>query len=203
MKPTVSATDLLYDASLVSPEVTASRQVWGRNELSLGLQTSHRKLVRAIAAAKLLREEILLRAEGVLQSAEAHYATGDINLAELLPVRRDWTRVRLDYLEDLYLAQRTGHVWRMQVSSDACSPLRHKGVRNHDVPMALASHLFSGAGAGELRATQCRRGVQPSWYRCPTPCDDCLPGRQSAGVGASQYRSRHCRPGSAQQDPPG
>ena len=102
MKPTVSAADLLYDASLASPEVTASRQVWICHELSLGLQTSHSKLVSAIAAVKLLREEILLRAERVLQSAEARYATGDINLAELLPVRRDWTRVRLDYLEDLY-----------------------------------------------------------------------------------------------------
>lgn len=73
-----------------------------RNELSLGLRTSHRKLVRAIATARLLREEILPRAERVLQSAEARYATGDTNLYELLPVRRDWTRVRLDYLEALY-----------------------------------------------------------------------------------------------------
>lgn len=88
-----------------------------RNELSFGLQTSHNKLVRAIAAAKLLREEILPRAARVLQSAEARYTTGDINLAELLPVRRDWTRVRLDYLEALHevmqaWAELSPYVWQ-------------------------------------------------------------------------------------------
>jgi outer membrane protein, heavy metal efflux system len=60
-----------------------------RNELTLELQTSYRTLARAIAAAQLLREEILPRAEGVLRSAETRYANGDISLAELLPIRRD------------------------------------------------------------------------------------------------------------------
>jgi len=72
-----------------------------RNELTLELQTSYRTLARAIAAAQLLREEILSRAESVLRSTETRYASGDISLAELLPIRRDWTRARLDYLEDL------------------------------------------------------------------------------------------------------
>jgi outer membrane protein, heavy metal efflux system len=72
-----------------------------RNELTLELQTSYRTLARAIAAAQLLREEILPRAESVLRSAETRYANGDISLAELLPIRRDWTRARLDYLEAL------------------------------------------------------------------------------------------------------
>jgi outer membrane protein TolC len=39
--------------------------------------------------------------ELVLHAAEARYRAGDIGLSELLPVRRDWTRVRLDYLEAL------------------------------------------------------------------------------------------------------
>jgi outer membrane protein, heavy metal efflux system len=72
-----------------------------RNELARELQTSYRTLATAIAAAKLLREEILPRAESVLRSAETRYASGDISLAELLPIRRDWTRVRLDYLDAL------------------------------------------------------------------------------------------------------
>jgi len=72
-----------------------------RNELGRELLASHRTLARAVTAAKLLREEILPRAGSVLQGAETRYRNGDISLAELLPVRRDWTRARLDYLEAL------------------------------------------------------------------------------------------------------
>jgi outer membrane protein, heavy metal efflux system len=72
-----------------------------RNELELELRTSYRTLARAIGAAQLLRDEILPRAESILQSAETRYASGDISLAELLPIRGDWTRARLDYLEAL------------------------------------------------------------------------------------------------------
>jgi outer membrane protein TolC len=36
-----------------------------------------------------------------LSSAETRYASGDISLAELLSIRRDWTRVRLEYLDAL------------------------------------------------------------------------------------------------------
>jgi cobalt-zinc-cadmium efflux system outer membrane protein len=72
-----------------------------RNELGRELQASYRKLARAVASAKLLREDILPRAESVLQGAETRYRNGDISLAELLPIRRDWTRARLDYLEAL------------------------------------------------------------------------------------------------------
>ena len=73
-----------------------------RNEQSLRLQAAHRKIARAIAAATVLREEILPRAERVLQGAEARYRAGDMSLTELVPLRRDWTRVRLDYLEALH-----------------------------------------------------------------------------------------------------
>jgi outer membrane protein, heavy metal efflux system len=72
-----------------------------RNELGRELQASHRTLARAVASAKLLREDILPRAESVLQGAETRYRNGDISIAELLPIRRDWTRTRLDYLEAL------------------------------------------------------------------------------------------------------
>jgi outer membrane protein TolC len=58
--------------------------------------------VRAIATATVLREEMLPRAERVLQGAEARYRAGDMSLTELLPLRRDWIRVRLDYLEALH-----------------------------------------------------------------------------------------------------
>jgi cobalt-zinc-cadmium efflux system outer membrane protein len=72
-----------------------------RNALALELQTAYRTLASAIAAATLLREEILPRAESVLSSAETRYASGDISLAELLPIRRDWTRVRIEYVDAL------------------------------------------------------------------------------------------------------
>ena len=72
-----------------------------RHELTLDLQASHRKLTSAMASATLLRKEILPRAERVLESAEARYRSGDMSLAELLPIRRDWTRARLDHLEAL------------------------------------------------------------------------------------------------------
>ena len=73
-----------------------------RNEQSLRLQTAHRKLARAVAAATLLRREMLPRAERVLQSAEARYRAGDMSLTELVPLRREWTRVRVEYLDALH-----------------------------------------------------------------------------------------------------
>jgi cobalt-zinc-cadmium efflux system outer membrane protein len=88
-----------------------------RNELSHRVQTAHRKLARAIAAVTLLREEILPRAESILQGAETRYRAGDMSLSELLPVRRDWIRIRLDYLETLHdvmqaWAELSPYVWQ-------------------------------------------------------------------------------------------
>jgi outer membrane protein, heavy metal efflux system len=87
-----------------------------RNEIAFSVQTAHRKLERAIAASMRLREEILPRANSVLQGAEARYRAGDMSLTELLPVRRDWTRVRLDYLDALHevmqaWAELSPYVW--------------------------------------------------------------------------------------------
>lgn len=72
------------------------------NDLSRELRTSHSTLARAMATVTLLRDEILPRTHRILQHAEARYATGDSSLSELLPIRRDWARVRLDYLDALY-----------------------------------------------------------------------------------------------------
>ena len=54
-----------------------------------------------LANSGTLKTEILSRAETVLKGAEARYAAGDISLAEILPVRRDWAAVQLSYLESL------------------------------------------------------------------------------------------------------
>jgi cobalt-zinc-cadmium efflux system outer membrane protein len=88
-----------------------------RNELLLNIQTAHSKLARAIAAATLLREEIVPRAESVLQGADIRYRAGDMSLSELLPIRRDWIRVRLDALEALHdvmqaWAELSPYVWQ-------------------------------------------------------------------------------------------
>ena len=72
-----------------------------QNELTTRLRESHLQLTAALAGSRTLKTEILPRAETVVKGAEARYAAGDISLAELLPVRRDWAAVRLSYLESL------------------------------------------------------------------------------------------------------
>jgi outer membrane protein, heavy metal efflux system len=72
-----------------------------RNELMLRARQSHAQLTASLAGSRTFKEEILPRAETILESAEARYAQGDLSLAELLPVRRDWAAVQLDYLESL------------------------------------------------------------------------------------------------------
>ncbi len=80
---------------------TEARARSTRHQLTRDLQAFYGKLSRAVASAKLLREEILPRAESVLQGAETRYTTGDISLAELVTLRRDWTEARLDHLDAL------------------------------------------------------------------------------------------------------
>jgi len=72
-----------------------------RNELSLRLQESYAQLNVSLANSRTLKTEILSRADKVLKTAETRYAAGDISLTEILPVRRDWAAVQLDYLESL------------------------------------------------------------------------------------------------------
>jgi len=72
-----------------------------QNELISRMGQSYLQLTTALASSRTLKIEILPRAETVLKSAEARYAAGDISLAEILPVRRDWAAVQLSYLESL------------------------------------------------------------------------------------------------------
>jgi len=72
-----------------------------QNELATRLRASHLQLTAALTNSGMLKTEILPRAETVLKSAEARYAAGDISLAEVLPVRRDWAAAQLGYLESL------------------------------------------------------------------------------------------------------
>jgi cobalt-zinc-cadmium efflux system outer membrane protein len=72
-----------------------------RNELSARLRESHLQLTTALANSRALKTEMLPKVETVLQGAERRYAAGDISLAEILPVRRDWAAVQLSYLETL------------------------------------------------------------------------------------------------------
>ena len=72
-----------------------------QNELTARLRASYLQLTAALANGRTLQTEILSRAETVVKGAEARYAAGDISLAELLPVRRDWAAVQLSYLESL------------------------------------------------------------------------------------------------------
>lgn len=84
-------------------EVTAAeaRARLTQNELNARLRESYLQLTNALASSGTLKTEILSRAETVLRSAEARYAAGDISLAEILPVRRDWAAAQLSYLESL------------------------------------------------------------------------------------------------------
>lgn len=72
-----------------------------RNDLDARLRESFLQLRAALAASQVMRTEILGRAETVLQAAETRHAAGDISLAELLPVRREWAAAHLGYLESL------------------------------------------------------------------------------------------------------
>ena len=69
--------------------------------LNVRLHDSHAQLTTALANGRSLNADILPRAEIVLKTAEARFNAGDISLAELLPIRRDWAAVQLTYLESL------------------------------------------------------------------------------------------------------
>lgn len=72
-----------------------------QNELTARLREACLQLNTALASSRALQTEILPRAELVVKAAEARYTLGDISLAELLPVRREWAAARLSYLESL------------------------------------------------------------------------------------------------------
>lgn len=72
-----------------------------QNELTTRLRESYLQLTATLATSRTLKTEILPRSATVVKGAEARYAAGDISLAELLPVRREWAAARLSYLESL------------------------------------------------------------------------------------------------------
>lgn len=72
-----------------------------QNELVTRLQGSYLRLTAALANRRTFKTELLAGAETVLKGAEARYAAGDISLADLLPVRRDWAEIQFRYLESL------------------------------------------------------------------------------------------------------
>lgn len=72
-----------------------------QNALTIRLQEAHAQLTTALANSRALKTEILPRANSVLEANEARFEAGDISLAELLPVRRDWAAVQMTYLESI------------------------------------------------------------------------------------------------------
>jgi outer membrane protein TolC len=65
------------------------------------LQEAHAKLASALANSRALKTEVLPRAEIVMNAAESRFQAGDISLAKLLPVRREWAEVQFSYVESL------------------------------------------------------------------------------------------------------
>jgi cobalt-zinc-cadmium efflux system outer membrane protein len=72
-----------------------------RSEAARELREAYVRLTEAVHHARLLKNEILPRAETVLRGAETRYAGGDMSLADVLPIRRERTSVQLTYLEAL------------------------------------------------------------------------------------------------------
>lgn len=72
-----------------------------QNDLSFRLRDAHSQLTAALAHSRTLKDDVLPRADTVLQAAEARYTAGDISLSEVLPVRRDWAAAQLTWLESL------------------------------------------------------------------------------------------------------
>ncbi|MEZ6184570.1 MAG: TolC family protein [Planctomycetota bacterium] len=72
-----------------------------RTELLQELRATHARLAQLLRAVEVLRDDLLVQADTVLASAEARFAAGDASLVELLPIRRDWAALQLDYLDSL------------------------------------------------------------------------------------------------------
>lgn len=65
------------------------------------VREAHARLSEAVNHTRLVKDEILPRADAVIKAAEARHAAGDLSLADLLPVRRDHAAARLSYLDAL------------------------------------------------------------------------------------------------------
>ena len=84
-------------------ELAASeaRLQFARTTLELGSHEVHARLTTALTRTRSLRDDVLPRADTILQTAEKRHAAGDIRLTDLLPIRRDWAAIQLTYLESL------------------------------------------------------------------------------------------------------
>ncbi len=65
------------------------------------IREAHVKLTEAVNHTRLAKDQILPKAETVLKVAEARYAVGELSLADVLPIRRDYAATRLAYLDGL------------------------------------------------------------------------------------------------------
>ena len=72
-----------------------------QNELTTRLRESYLQLTAALANSRHAEDRNPVAGRDGAKGAEARYAAGDISLAEILPVRRDWAAVQLSYLESL------------------------------------------------------------------------------------------------------
>lgn len=72
-----------------------------RNELLREVRAAHARLALLLESTRTMREELLGQADTVLASVEARFRAGDASLVEVLPVRRDWTSIQLDYIDAL------------------------------------------------------------------------------------------------------
>lgn len=72
-----------------------------RNEIGRDLRSSELALQTGLETATLLKEEVLPKIQQALDGAEARFTAGDINLSELLLVRREALLAQLQYLATL------------------------------------------------------------------------------------------------------
>lgn len=88
--------------SALAEQLAASARVrTTRNELIRDLRATHARLALLLESVRIMREELLSRADTVLASVEARFEAGDASLVEVLPLRRDWTSVQLGYIDAL------------------------------------------------------------------------------------------------------
>jgi len=83
--------------------VTAAESQVRRTRIQLDreLRQLQQRLEYALSASRVLKEEVVPRAEQILEAAEARYSGGDTSLTDVLLVRREYIGVRLSYLESL------------------------------------------------------------------------------------------------------
>jgi cobalt-zinc-cadmium efflux system outer membrane protein len=114
-------------ADLAATEAQAQART---HALLLDLRAAYRTLTRALDQVTQLQEVILPRAEQLLRATETRYTSGDVSLSELLPVRRDWTRLRLDYLDALHEAKQAWAALSPYMQASAPAPSSSHSTRD-------------------------------------------------------------------------